>query len=529
MKELRRLRILTLMPALLLVLGGFLAALYQHNAYFETRNQALQARLQRAAALLAMHLQNDLSADQGLIQDHARLVHGLEQLARNPDQSEVRFLTRAEAEIEFYLPDQAGRLVSRSIVQPFAGSGSELQGLALDANGQPEWNPRPTGKHATSRAGLYNRQDQLQAVLEITTPIDRALPAMDFRLSYLNYILLAIGPALLGLLGLLYISIWLGRTQRDLLKAHRRLKQSEGKYRHIVENAREVIFTADQNLKVLTVNRAVMEQIGMLPKMLIGRSLLDIIFLQQSGTEDETDRDIILEKIAVMKRTREPIKLRTNFIIESTGDSRSFHLELGYPRSRRGGQADDIIYGRAHPAPLNSLIKHVEQEHQSFAIPNSLVLAEDLSIRVTSNLRRFLDRDTAEALRIATREVIINAIEHGNLGISFDEKQAALAENRYLKLFRERHNEPRYAGRLVRVVYTLNQEYFGLTVEDEGDGFDHQDFLTNKLPALKASLSGHGRGLMLAHAEFHEMTFNETGNQVQLLYRINEPRPEVPA
>jgi anti-sigma regulatory factor (Ser/Thr protein kinase) len=126
-------------------------------------------------------------------------------------------------------------------------------------------------------------------------------------------------------------------------------------------------------------------------------------------------------------------------------------------------------------------------------------------------------------LRFGLYEMIINAIEHGNLGITFAEKSRALEANRFGELMRERVADPRCANRRVKVDCTISLEGLRCIIRDEGQGFDHSIYSSVKDPAalfeqLGASL--HGRGIILTRLQFDSMQFNEVGNEVLLVKRL---------
>jgi anti-sigma regulatory factor (Ser/Thr protein kinase) len=120
-------------------------------------------------------------------------------------------------------------------------------------------------------------------------------------------------------------------------------------------------------------------------------------------------------------------------------------------------------------------------------------------------------------------EIITNAIEHGNLGISFEEKSHALKASRFYALALERaHREP-YRNRMVTVRCRIlphrhRIEYF---VADQGQGFDWRALPD---PREKGNMfSRHGRGILMARHAFDEFHFNDTGNEVTLVMNLDGP------
>lgn len=140
-------------------------------------------------------------------------------------------------------------------------------------------------------------------------------------------------------------------------------------------------------------------------------------------------------------------------------------------------------------------------------------------------LTAYLARDAAPLLvsldrfhlRIALQEIVANAIEHGNLEISTEEKAAALAGGDYEKVVEARCRDVRYRDRRVKVSVTYDRA--GCTVRyriaDEGRGFDWRRELACAGGA-RAQPAGQGRGIQLARALVPDLAYNDKGNEVLL-------------
>ncbi len=116
--------------------------------------------------------------------------------------------------------------------------------------------------------------------------------------------------------------------------------------------------------------------------------------------------------------------------------------------------------------------------------------------------------------------MITNAIEHGNLGISFEEKNKAIQEGRLAELIAEqgageRCRRPRRCASPRGCPPTV----FEITIRDDGRGFDWRT-----LPAVEPEnlLAFNGRGIFLTKIYFDEVIYNDTGNEVTL--RKRKPR-----
>jgi anti-sigma regulatory factor (Ser/Thr protein kinase) len=113
-------------------------------------------------------------------------------------------------------------------------------------------------------------------------------------------------------------------------------------------------------------------------------------------------------------------------------------------------------------------------------------------------------------------EILTNAIEHGSLGISYEEKREALRSSVFYDLARQRSLQSPWKDRRVHARSLVDPEE-GLVrfrVEDEGDGFDWRNMPD---PFSQTNLGArHGRGILMASHAFQSLRYNEKGNTVTL-------------
>ena len=108
-------------------------------------------------------------------------------------------------------------------------------------------------------------------------------------------------------------------------------------------------------------------------------------------------------------------------------------------------------------------------------------------------------------------ELLMNAIEHGNLGLDFNTKRELLLNGGWGQEIQRRLKMPVHKDRQVKVRLVRDTHHVRLEVMDEGNGFDWKTFLTRK--ALDAG--PNGRGLMLARKlSFDDLEFSDKGNNV---------------
>jgi hypothetical protein len=143
--------------------------------------------------------------------------------------------------------------------------------------------------------------------------------------------------------------------------------------------------------------------------------------------------------------------------------------------------------------------------------------AEIVSQKLTSHITKFSDSDTLLSVRTSLREIIINAIEHGNLNITFDEKTKAMTEGNYLHFIQQRQEDPRYKDRKIKIEYVLDSKKVAFRITDEGYGFDHKKMMHAKMDQLNEASIQHGRGIMMTKEVFDVIEYNDKGNQVSLV------------
>ena len=113
-------------------------------------------------------------------------------------------------------------------------------------------------------------------------------------------------------------------------------------------------------------------------------------------------------------------------------------------------------------------------------------------------------------------ELLNNAVEHGNLGISAAEKHRALeaGNDSLTKLYRDRLANPVIRRRRVRIHMTSTREYSEWIIRDEGTGFPWRDVLARLNTADLLGLSG--RGIFLAKLQFDVLEYQDPGNCVRV-------------
>jgi two-component system, cell cycle response regulator len=109
-------------------------------------------------------------------------------------------------------------------------------------------------------------------------------------------------------------------------------------------------------------------------------------------------------------------------------------------------------------------------------------------------------------------ELLINAVEHGNLGISYDQKSKLIAENCWQDEINRRYNDLYYSSKKVTVAFARKDLSCILEITDEGEGFNWRQYLAVD---PERATHNHGRGIAMANMlSFDALRFNQKGNKV---------------
>jgi CheY-like chemotaxis protein/anti-sigma regulatory factor (Ser/Thr protein kinase) len=125
------------------------------------------------------------------------------------------------------------------------------------------------------------------------------------------------------------------------------------------------------------------------------------------------------------------------------------------------------------------------------------------------------DDTAATRSGIALEEALLNAVYHGNLGVSSDLKQQG--NGLFEKTAAERRTQEPYRGRRVIVTAELTPRAATFVIEDQGAGFDVAALPDPTDPANLEKPSG--RGVLFMRTFMDEVTYNPTGNRVTLVKR----------
>jgi DNA-binding response OmpR family regulator len=179
------------------------------------------------------------------------------------------------------------------------------------------------------------------------------------------------------------------------------------------------------------------------------------------------------------------------------------------------------------PETLLAIVRAAVEDHRHFRLmQESLEQAQSVMHHLAHG--EFVFRTSGEACQLAMQiahaapdaarvvlgltELMLNAVEHGNLNISYDEKSRLIASKSLAEEVERRLADPRYAARLARVRIERQPDALSFTISDEGAGFDWHGYLDM---SPERAFDTHGRGIAMSRMiSFDTMEYRGRGNEV---------------
>jgi CheY-like chemotaxis protein len=120
---------------------------------------------------------------------------------------------------------------------------------------------------------------------------------------------------------------------------------------------------------------------------------------------------------------------------------------------------------------------------------------------------------------LGIRELMLNAVEHGNLGISYDEKTSLNNEGNWEQEIQRRLELEQNVEKFAVAAIEKGHDEIVLTIKDQGPGFEWEKFMQMD---LARALDNHGRGIAMSGLfSFDDLRYVAPGNKVVCTKRVN--------
>ena len=169
----------------------------------------------------------------------------------------------------------------------------------------------------------------------------------------------------------------------------------------------------------------------------------------------------------------------------------------------------DRGYNKALLASLNvtrSSVKLLKNAHFEFRNLDD--------VRAVSSLIACACADP-EKIAMGLSELMINAIEHGNLGIGYEEKSELRKQDLWESEVSKRLELPENIDSFASIDVLNNAEKVEFTITDQGEGFDWAEFMDFDTTRV---MDNHGRGIAMANKlYFSKLEYQGKGNIVTVM------------
>ncbi len=119
-------------------------------------------------------------------------------------------------------------------------------------------------------------------------------------------------------------------------------------------------------------------------------------------------------------------------------------------------------------------------------------------------------------------ELFTNAVEHGNLGIAYNDKTELILANGLDEEIDRRLSLPENDGKFVEVRFNRCADQMNVHVIDQGQGFDHSRYLDFDPERV---FDPHGRGIAMSNNKFFSgVTYLGIGNEVEIEFPLQSPQ-----
>lgn len=237
-----------------------------------------------------------------------------------------------------------------------------------------------------------------------------------------------------------------------------------------------------------------------------------VIFLSAINDANVKTRGLKLGAIDYIQKPFNPTELRARIQAHLRLKNRLDTLRRNYQ------EICEQLNERTNTDPASIDRACVQSEIKVLSFPSDIAKVQGIINQLLVGIEGRLGERVRGDLALGIHEMVLNAIEHGNFGITSEEKSAAFENRTFQRLLEDRQSDPQLAARLVTIEYEFDGEKVVYAIEDEGDGFDWRTVIAREEP--EDLLSSNGRGILISRYVFDSITYNDKGNRVTLEKKV---------
>ncbi len=306
------------------------------------------------------------------------------------------------------------------------------------------------------------------------------------------------------------------RIAYNIIYLLNQLKISENKYRYLYNHSSDILILLDNDFIIKDVNQSIEKILNWKKEYFINFPLEKIIY------KSEKERNPILKQLNeyLYKSLENENQVKIILPIIANQDIPFRYFDVQFTKIYIDILAKPEILMKCSLIHKNPIIHYLEKEYQKYIIDTDFIHIERILPKITESLSEFIDEMELSLIRIGLREILINAIEHGNLGITNEEKTKYLTKGIYDVILKQKLENPEIKNKKIIVEYKLTKEEVFFKVTDEGNGFDVTRITKKEID--ESSL--HGRGIFITKNAFNKVIYNKKGNSVILIKKISNKK-----
>jgi CheY-like chemotaxis protein/anti-sigma regulatory factor (Ser/Thr protein kinase) len=220
-----------------------------------------------------------------------------------------------------------------------------------------------------------------------------------------------------------------------------------------------------------------------------------------------------LRHIPVIIQSAQPEKKE---IIKGVKAGVFYYLTKPFTREELLSVVQTATKGRQQYREIQALL---DETYHSFKLLSSGSF-QFRTVKDAIALSGLISRNYPNPKKVVTglRELFLNAVEHGNLEITYDEKTLLNGTFALQEEVERRLALPEYKDKVVSVDLVTTETEITVTICDQGKGFDWQKYMEVSPDRV---MDNHGRGIAMANLmSFDSVTYKGCGNCVAAVVKV---------